>query len=261
MNQHIKIKCPDGFANQIRLALAANYLVSIGEAKTAQQEWVVNKDNIVNYDKFFKPLPFVKFGKVDDDASVISTQSFCRMIKHININQQKHENILKTSFRYLHLKEFVSKIIENFVRENNISDSIGVHVRTGCKTALLNRDPNRNTPTDHNIIIDQLLKQDRTIFLATDNKETQDTWKSTFGNRLIVFQDIVSGQEYFDANSSMVNGRFVDIKRHTSDLHVIADMFILLKCYSFIGSNESSFSIMINWLRQTGCDKNLLGYL
>lgn len=249
---HTYIKCPDGFANQLRLSLAANYLMSIGEIKTATQEWIVNNHNIVKYDKFFKPLRHLHFDKIEKDKNPITTTSFTNLVNKYGDPQK----ILIKSFSYLSLLSIPSIIIHRFIRDNDIMNCIGLHVRTGCKNALLAQDKNRSQPISHQSIINMLKTEKRKIFLATDNAETQNKFLDIFQDQIIVFEKINYGKENFigkyDRNK---------VERFSTDIHVVADFFILKNCYKFIGSNESSFSIMINWLRDNKNDLPLKGIL
>lgn len=244
------IKCPDGFANQLRLALAANYLLSIGEIRTATQQWIVNNHNIVDYDKYFRRMDHLSFRQINE-AEFISTTSFCSLVSKYGCPKK----ILRKSYNNLFLLDSINLLINKF--ENKINnDVIGVHLRTGCKTALLRKDARRAGPISHESIIQFLKDTNKKIYLATDNEETQNKFIDIFKKRIIAFQKIVGGKENFygEYDSSKV-------VRNGTDLHVVVDFIILQKCKYFIGSNESSFSIMINWLRNNRSDYVVKGIL
>ena len=76
----IQIKCPDGFANQLRLSLAANLLAQKNKIESAEQEWIVNNHNIVHFNKFFINLPKLKFTNISADDPIV-TRSFTDFIK------------------------------------------------------------------------------------------------------------------------------------------------------------------------------------
>lgn len=256
-NQNIAIACPDGFINQLRLSLAANFLVSIGHAKTAQQLWIINNHNNVCFHKFFFDLPYLQFIDSDVDFinsnNIIHTKSFTHMVSGLDVKKT-----LRQSFTFLKTQYVFSNMITKFIKQYHISNCIGVHIRTGCKTALLNISNNRGKPTNDNIIIHQLWKNypNHNIYLATDNAETQNKWIEIFGDRLIYFQKI-------DTGTSIFNGPYdrSKVERFTSDVHTVADFLILQKCHIFYGSNESSLSIMVNLLRNQKADGVLMGTL
>lgn len=256
-NQNIAIACPDGFINQLRLALAANFLVSIGHAKTAQQLWIVNNHNNVSFDKFFFALPYLQFISSETEFinsnNIINTRSFSSMLGGF-----EPQKMIRKSFQFLKLKNIFANLVAKFIKQYNIENCIGVHIRTGCKTALLYNTSNRGSPTNDNIIINELFKNynNDKIYLATDNAETQKKWIEIFGDRLIYFNKIEHGTAVFDGLYDRNK-----VQRFTSDIHTVADFFILQKCRSFYGSNESSFSIMINWLRNNNTDSKVIGIL
>jgi len=254
MNKTILIKCPDGFINQLRLSLAANFLVSIGEAQAAQQEWIINNHNNVRFDKFFFPFRYLYHLQPTDkpiNNDPIITQSFSNMVKEFNA-----KDIIRLAYKKLKYKPMPVQLFESYIKENNINQCIGVHLRTGCKTALLEQDKNRHPPIDEKSIIDTLLSKTESIFLATDNAETQNKWFKIFQDRLHVYQTIHNGKSKFHGPYNRSN-----VTRYTTDLHTVADFYILQKCKVFIGSNESSFSIMINWLRNNPTDSEIKGIL
>ena len=248
------IKCPDGFVNQLRLSLAANYLVSNKIIESAEQEWVINNHNVVSYEKFFHPLPNVKFvNPISDEQKIITTQSFTGLLWMINKDIKK---AFRESYKDLIIKEKTKSLIDIYINENDIKNCIGVHVRTGCKTAILLSDDNRNLPTNVSRSIIELLHTNHKIYLATDNHETQEKYKQIFGDRLLFFDKIKKGKESFGPRYDRDK-----VRRFTSDIHVVADFLILQKCKKFIGSNESSFSIAIKWLRENYADTKILGIL
>lgn len=224
--------------------------MSIGEARTARQEWVVNNHNIVDYNKFFRKLKYLSFEKINEENH-IKTASFYSMVSKYD----DPKKALIRSFKDLNLLDIPQKIINNFVKKNDINDTIGVHLRTGCKTAILKQSKNRVQPIPQEYIIDLLKNRNEKIYLATDNAETQSKFIDIFKDRIIIFQKLISGKEEFGEYDRS------KVTRNGTDVHAVADFFILKSCKYFIGSNESSFSIMINWLRDNKEDHELKGIL
>ncbi len=244
------IKCPDGFVNQLRLTLAADFLLSIGEARTATQQWILNNHNIVDYDKYFRRMNHLSFEQIDD-LKAIKTTSFCSLVSKYGCPKK----ILRISYNNLYLLPCFEKIVEKFQQKIN-DDVIGVHLRTGCKSALLKTDNRRYQPIRQESIIQALRNTNKKIYLATDNEETQNKFIDIFKNRIIAFEKIIGGKENFDGEYEPSR-----VHRYGTDLHVVVDFMILQKCKYFIGSNESSFSIMINWLRNNSLDYMVKGIL
>lgn len=251
---NIYIKCPDGFVNQLRLSLAANILVKRQVAKKASQEWVINNHNVVDYNKFFNPLPYLIFEKIEEN-DVIVTESFKSMTRALTKDNNIVE-IFNESYADLKIRENYKNLFEKFIKENQIDQCVGVHLRTGCKAALLAECKNRSQLLPHDEIIDILKLKKEKIYLATDNAETQNKFLDIFKERILFFKKINEGVEKFNLKYDRNL-----VKRYTSDLHVVADFYLLQKCKNFIGSNESSFSIMIQFIRNNKEDYPLKGTL
>lgn len=251
----IKIKCQDGFANQLRLSLAANLLVEKNIAKEATQEWILNNHNTVDFLKFFQPLSRVRFSRLlDTEEDLITTQSFESMTKQINV--RSIVDLFNEAYNYLKLKRDYETIIKSFIDEFDIQNRIGLHIRTGCKSALLLSDKGRSKPIPHGAIIKFLMTNNKKIFLATDNAETQDKFLNIFQERIVCFEKIHEGKEKFEGVYDKKR-----VARFTGDIHTVADFYILQSCRHFIGSNESSFSIMINYIRNREMDYEIKGIL
>jgi hypothetical protein len=251
----IKIRCPDGFANQLRLTLAANLLVEKKIAKEAIQEWILNNHNVVDFLKFFHPLPSVSFSKLlETEEDLVKTQSFEFMTKRINA--RSIVDLFNEAYSYLKLKNDHEITIKNFIDEFDIKNRIGLHIRTGCKSALLLSEKGRSKPIPHGAIIKFLMTNNKKIFLATDNAETQDKFLNIFQERIVFFEKIREGKEKFEGAYDRKR-----VTRFTGDMHTVADFYILQSCRHFIGSNDSSFSIMINYIRNRELDYQIKGIL
>jgi hypothetical protein len=257
MNKILSIKCPYGFANQLRLLLAANFLVKEKAIDLAIQEWVINNHNIVDFNKFFKPVPNVLIKNLKEKDVLIRNSSYTYLVKKIcSKNNYSIPESVRLSFPDLSLKDNYSNIINDYINKFNIKNCIGVHIRTGCKTALLSISEKRYQPIPHDTIIDILKDSNNFIYLATDNAETQNKFLNIFKNRILFFEKLCDGKESFDGVYKEEK-----VKRFTSDLSVIADFYILQQCKFFIGSNESTFSLIIKFLRNNYNDYKINGRL
>jgi hypothetical protein len=257
MYKFVTIKCPYGFGNQLRLLLVANHLVKEKILHIAMQDWVVNNHNIVNFDNFFNPLPNVLMKKIQDKNVMLTNSSYTSLLKRSRLEKRYSvKKSLQLSFSDLSLKDTYLNIINNYIYKFNIPNAIGVHIRTGCKTALLNENPDREKPIPQDMLIEILKNTDDYIYLATDNAETQDKFLNIFKDRILFFEKLTEGNEKFE-------GKYTEekVKRFTSDLSVIADFYILQKCKLFLGSNESTFSLMIHYLRDNPLDYPIHGKL
>lgn len=253
--KNILIKCPDGFANQLRLSLASNLLVKENKADVATQEWILNNHNIVDFHKFFYDLDFLTFEQISDQKA-IETASFTALAGLLCDKKQSIEDIFREAFSHLVLKEPYQTQFSDFIKKFHIEQCIGLHVRTGCKTALLLQARDRHKPIPLSKVIAFLNTNNQRIFLATDNKETQDMFIDLFKDRILFYEKLTKGTENFNSKYDRTL-----VKRYSSDLHVVADFYILQKCKYFIGSNESSFSLMIKYIRNNEQDFSVKGIL
>jgi len=256
MNKILTIKCPDGFGNQLRLLIAANLLVKEQVFEKAIQECVINNHNIVNFVDFFEPLNNVIFESLNDKKILLTSASYTILIKNFCKKKDCISESFRESFNDLILKDPFRSTIDKYINQYNINNCIGVHLRTGCKNALLSSDPKRHQPISHEIIIDILKKTTRPIYLATDNGETQDKFLNIFKNRILFFEKINDGKEKYEGAYDREK-----VKRFTSPFSVVADFYILKECNYFIGSNESSFSLIIKTLRNNPDDYIIHGKL
>ena len=258
-NKHVNVKCPFGFANQLRLALAGCFLVCSGYINTFNIEWSINNHNNVNFLDFFEPLPFISFNKVSQTVpieDIYETISFKRMIDIYTKNKHTCEEALQISLKYLIPKTDTNKLLQTFTNTHNINNALGVHVRRTCKTALLNNESHRtgNFLTNEEIL--RICKVYKTIFLATDNKETQQWFSERLGSQLLVFQSIVNGNEFYIGEYNTQN-----VLRYTTSTHTVLDFLLLKNCKTFLGSSESSFSLLIHKWRQNKEDFHIFGRL
>ena len=257
---NITVRCPDGFGNQLRLALAGSFLVMKGFIKSYTQDWVINNHNNVNFLDYFLPLPQITFGPIPSntpDNDIISTTTFEMMVRTFSNNQWQWKEAFDFIKQYLIPKENIWNEAISFIEKNNIRESTGLHVRRTCKTSFLNQPDVPERRRQHILTNEQVLelcKADKKIYLATDNKETQDWFKTRLGNKCITYGDIETGHQL-----EMQPYDRAQVERHTTPLHCIMDFLIVQQCRKFIGSCESSFSNLIKNIRNNKKDLVLTG--
>lgn len=258
--KNLAVRSVNGFVNQLRHSLFFNYIIKNKIINSATQYWTISNQNNVSFSNFFEDLcclPIIENHMMcvtDSDDFDFKNETFSFLAN--KFTNQDGKEVLKKSFEELSLKEHYKNKINSYIENNNIKNSIGVHLRTTCKNALLkNNKASRFQPKKIEEVIKKLKETDSQIYLATDNQETQDKMIDLFGNRIIYYEKIKNGKEKFEGVYEKSK-----IKRYTSATHTIFDFYILQECETFIGSNESTFSIMINWIRDKK-DKSLLGSL
>jgi Nucleotide-diphospho-sugar transferase len=248
------VRCPDGFGNQLRLAMAGSFLVQANHIRSYTQEWVVNNHNNINYTDFFAPLPKVNLTKIKEPEkkNIIETVSFQTLIERYakNCNWGTAFQIVS---RYLLPNEDVLKIATAYAEKNNLRNALGLHVRRTCKDALLKIQPHRSLPLTNEELL-PLCQHYPKVFLATDNAETQKWFSERLGDKLAVISKIRSGVE-------KTKGEYDPKKvvRHTDGLHTVLDFLALKSCGVFHGSNESSFSLLLYHWRNCPYDFHVFG--
>jgi hypothetical protein len=250
----LQVRCTDGFANQLRLALAGTFLVQANCIKSYTQEWVLNNHNNVNYTDFFYPLPKIKFEEVDA-LSAIRNTCFQNLIEKYSDGRYSWEDALSIATRYILPKAELLPIIENYLKVHDIPNALGIHARRTCKTALLELTPGRSKPLSNEEMLPICHLYEKT-YVATDNQETQAWFKSKLEDKMISYDNIETGKELqteiYDPEK---------VERHTSPLHTVMDFISLRHCKSLLGSSESSLSLLLYHWRNNPNDFHLFGKL
>jgi len=260
INRNVVVRCSEGVGNQLRLFLAGTYLVKNGFINSFTQEWVLNNHNNVNFCDFFVVPIGVEVTNTYHQipkCETITESTFRQMIQQYAPHIPWKVAILE-SFKYLHVKPCINDYIETFVANNNINNSVGIHARRTCKTAFLNNGSNTNRVLPiTNKLITEICNNHSNIFLATDNRETQEYFKNNINSHVVVAANIPSGHEKhcYDIYSNE------QVHRYTTDTHTIFDFLILKQCKMFVGSNESSFSLLVYYWRNNTLDYYIHGKL
>ena len=111
---------------------------------------------------------------------------------------------------------------------------ISLHIRKTDLEKSLIKNKTKNITINEEYINFIEEHKGKKIFLATDNKDTQNQLKKLYKNRLFVYEDI---------NNS-------DDLRQTNLEHSIIDLFLCILSYSFKGTYRSSFTWMILLIRE-----------
>ena len=262
--KNINLACPDGFSNQLRLVLAGVFLKMNGYIDSFNVDWNLNNHCNVNFLDYFLPLPKITFQKINfsqiSENEVIDTCSFKAMIETLSKKEHKiiPEEALQFALKFLIPRPEISDILNSYLSKYNIENSLGIHVRRTCKTAILKSDDAYRTKSSvlTNEELCNICTHHKQIFLATDNKETQKWFFKKIKNNIITFAQIDTGLELFEGEYNRS-----EVARYTTPLHTIMDFLILKNCHTFLGTSESSLSLLIyNW-RNNKNDYPILGRL
>lgn len=251
----VYVKCPDGFANQLRLMLAGCYLMHANIIADFIFEPVINNHNNVDFLSYFEPLPFITYDKITnvEKSKIIDTASFTGMLQRFTHNVEWQTALIDV-LKFLKPKKEIKQKVKQFVLDNNINSSCGIHARRTCKLAILTQSLNRHSLLKNKDLL-HVCQDFDSVFLATDNKETQEWFKANLQSQLCVYKDITNGNEMFSKNT--YDREYVE--RFTDAEHAIMDFLILKNCGVFVGTNESAFSLLIHYWRQNPNDFLIYG--
>jgi len=122
--------------------------------------------------------------------------------------------------------ERISMIVRSFVAEF-LNDAVGMHMRRTD-----HRPAREGSPDDlYFAEASRLADEGRKIFLATDNRETEEMMKNRFGSSIIIYP-----------KNPMLNKRWPRSYLPDEVIHDVVDLFLLAACDYIIGSAFSSFS-------------------
>lgn len=250
------VKCDSGFANQLRMMLAGTILLQSNCISTFNQEWVMSNHNNVDYNTFFKPLPMINMTSLNnvEQNRIITTTSFEGLLAKYNTTSHTWQTLLQKSLLCLTTQECIQQIVQQYIVRNNITDAIGVHARRTCKLALLEIEHDRYLPFSNTDVLN-MCTEDSKVFVATDNSETQTFFKDALQDNFLSFAKIQNGTEKFVCDVYDSN----KVSRYTSGLHTVIDFLILKQCKRFIGSSDSSFSLLLYYWRNNNLDVPIFG--
>jgi hypothetical protein len=222
---YITVNVKNGLNNKLRVVLSYLYKAN-NEKKKLRVYWIPNDECDEKFENLFEPIDNVEFIYNNDDNNNFD----------YNTNTVYNNEYIKYNYYEL-LKPIpsIKKLIyENLLKLNN--KFIACHIR---RTDL---EANYNSPSypwykykSDDEYINFINKYDNTykIFLATDNKVTQDIFKNLYGDRLI-------------CNSISNNDKL----RQTSIQYAVVDMYVCSYANEFMGTIGSTFSETINHIRQ-----------
>lgn len=140
------------------------------------------------------------------------------------------------NYSQLHLAPKLQEELHRRLREMGDRGYVAGHIRRTDHSELAK---SKNKFTSDETFREFLDSTDLPIFIATDNGETQQYFKTLYENRLIIFHEIP--QELRSL-------------RATSLEEAVLDLFLCVNATEFLGSGWSSFTDLIKVLRETKSD-------
>ena len=216
---YITVVSRGGLNNRIRVLLSYFYKANI-ENKKLKVIWIKDSECPDEYDNLFEPIK---------DVLVINQRE-----DNIDFETWNADNNIYTTEKYLKLLVPILSIrntIDEYKEKLN-NNYIACHIR---RTDIVMHEGQvwykPKTDQEYMEFIDSY-DNNLKIYIATDNKDTQDVFIKKYGDRLVM-KKIVPSNEL----------------RQTSIQDAVVDMYICVGAKYFIGSIGSSFTDSILYMR------------
>lgn len=241
----IRVKVISGCANKLR-SLKAWYIVSQYLKKPLMVEWDTKATYDGNsclgtFEDVYTNLPDVTIvnkinGKIQYNGNLTAKDILENLEQQDKTKQlQFDRNMLCSAF--IPQMDF-QREVDTFVRNHSISNAHAIHIRRGdFKTKYKNQNYQW---TDDKVKkrFNELVKENKQVFLLTDEKDVQEMAKTILKSNLIIYKPL----------KKQINGKATD--RPTSFRDAYLEIYIAIQAKTFEGTIASSFSQTIRDLRE-----------
>lgn len=246
-----------GLANRLRILAAYIYIREEHHRNSIILVYWESFDNCpAHYLDVFEPLPYVKFIDMNQlavhDAEGLQINTSNTTFRHLvsaTVGTEPARVFVLEGSIYLNKivpKKFIRDAVHSFKTVH--CNYAAIHVR---RTDIYGYRPNATTDQEFFDFIDKLPKN-QSIFLMTDNRDTQDHFIAKYGDRILVNRMITRYDSVPRNNVPL---------RHTSVADAVTDAYIAAHSAVFLGTAGSSFSHYVAVLhyflksRQRSCDQ------
>ena len=217
----INILCCSGLSNRIRTILGflevSNYY-----NKKLNVIWI--KDNCCNgfFLKYFKPINNLSFDNFKKNIHYMGQSTIENICKYYKVKFNK-----KKLYSNIKLVDILEKKLQQYIFKNDISNSIGLHIRRTDYTGnIIGKIINGSNCDEEFFEYIQRYSKNKNFFIATDNKETQDIYRTKYKKQALFYSKIKK-------NNNL---------RQTTLENAIMDIFVLSYCKRIKGTSNSSFT-------------------
>ena len=214
---YITVFAKFGLCNKLQVVLSYLYKAN-QENKKLKIYWITDDECPDIFSNLFQPIDNVEFVYIDATNDIYDYNTY----------QRENQNyIFADYYQYLKPLPKIQNIIDKYKKLlNSDVGYISCHIR---KTDSLSH-------YDHlqdNAYIDFINQYDSKlkIYIATDNKDTQDIFKNIYGDRLVI-KDIIPSNNL----------------RQTSLQDAVIDMYVCAGSTYFMGTNGSTFTNTIDFI-------------
>jgi hypothetical protein len=213
---YITVYARSGLSNKLRVILSYLYRAN-KEGKKLKVIWTIDDECPEVYNKLFEPI---------DNLEVISTKT---EYDYYTWDEDNHDYRYNNYYKLLKPLPNIQNII-NIYKNELLNNYIACHIRrTDSLTHVVHIQKSDIEYMEFIDSLDPTMK----IYIATDNKDTQDVFFNKYNDRIIMKQIIPS-----------------DNLRQTSVQDAVVDIYICAGAKYFMGSQGSSFTNIINYLKE-----------
>jgi hypothetical protein len=212
---YITVHAKSGLCNKVRVILSYLYKAN-KEGKKLRVIWLVDDECPEKYSNLFADI---------DNMDVISTKN---IYDYSTWDQDNIDYISNNYHQLLKPLPCIQKTID-YCKEKLENNYIACHIRR--TDAMTHSAHKPKTDEEYMNFIDQYNSNIK-IYIATDNKETQDIFIKKYNNRIII-KKIKPSEKL----------------RQTSVQDAVVDIYMCAGATYFMGSYGSSFTDLINNLR------------
>lgn len=221
--------------------------------------WEINDACPGHFLSIYKPLINVTF-ITRKEADVLKNLDYVVRYHNSRHNVEYYANHFKIPVFYdivlfqgisqLKLLDSINTKIYNYVVNNDICNALGIHIR---RTDLHDELPKLKQMTYESTFwfISTYAKENITLFLATDNADTQKIFIDYYGlnqtkvTKLLIY-NLIDGEK----NKKIIaSGKVSKEFRHTDLETAVIEMYILTYVKFFRMSLYSSYSGWVEWIR------------
>ena len=210
-------------------------------AEQSEQElnvyWHIDDACNGHFLEIFQPLDGVNFVDFDNEGEVDfrGYGTFNQILYHYMQSNSVDANIYeehKRMYRKLQPLPPIQEKVRIFCETNRISTCTGMHIRRTDHEELA-RTYQSFSSDDAFIDFIQNNPDSSGVFIATDNRETQDVFASLYRDKVLFYSRITESKAL----------------RKTSLEEALIDALVCSNCWSFMGSGYSSYTDFIEILR------------
>ena len=223
--------CDGGFCNKLRTIIGFGYLAK-KKNKNLYAVWKKGRECPGYFRELFLSIKNIIL--LDSSSNLPKNViNYGILNDYIYKNHGTKYNEHLQYYKKLKIKKNILDKINNYIKINNISKCLGVHIRKTDHIEYLKNNNNKQFPIrDYDFYekeIDKFMKNNNNnIYLATDNKTTQDYFIKKYPN--ILFYKLIEQS---------------DNLRQTTLEDALIDISILSRCNKFIGTHLSSLTYMV----------------